>query len=147
MKIGKYTCVCFYEMPTQFWEKLRCNLLRGQNIFSSSLHTKCVSPQLVKYAVTMTPYDLEDYSQLARTHKAMTGLIVSLKILSHFVSSNINRYWNEYFVLRQMKTLDVFFDISIIMDSKMYQNIILSTYRYLSITLGIYTGKQFKTID
>ena len=59
----------------------------------------------------MTPYDLEDYLQLARTHKAMTALIVSLKILSHYVSSNINRYWSEYFVLRQMKMMDVLFDI------------------------------------
>ena len=79
----------------------------------------------------MTPYDLEDYLQLARTHKAMTGLIVSLKILSRFVSSNINIYWSEYFALRQMKMLDVFFDISILMDSKMYQNVILFTYRYI----------------
>ena len=73
----------------------------------------------------MTPYDLEDYSQLARTHKAMTGLIVSLKILSHYVSSNLIIDWSEYFVLRQMIMLDVLGDISIIMDSKMYQNIVL----------------------
>ena len=68
----------------------------------------------------MTPYDLEDYSQLARTYKAMTALIVSLKILSHYVSSNLIIYWSEYFVLRQMKMLDVLFDIGIIMDSEIY---------------------------